>query len=62
MTRCFVDGRETPSGMGGGLDRRRGPERARGGTAQHATEVHQHEDSPELRDGIRSSMQEGQAN
>lgn len=64
MTRYFVDCRETPSEMNCSVTiAADDPEELEEAAAQHMTEVHQHDDSPDLREEIRSSMEEheGQA-
>lgn len=64
MTRYFVDCRETPSEANCTVSiAADDPDELEEAAVQHMASVHEHEDNPELRDDIRSTMHEteGQA-
>jgi hypothetical protein len=58
MTRYFVDCREMPSESGCDLAMAGSEEHLVEAAAIHAITAHQHEDTPELREMIRSHMKE----
>jgi predicted small metal-binding protein len=58
MARYYVDCREMPSESNCDLAMAGSEEHLVEAAATHAVTVHQHEDTPELRDMIRQSMKE----
>jgi hypothetical protein len=58
MTRYYVDCREMPSESNCDLAMSGSEEHLVEAAVTHAVTAHQHEDSKELRDGIRASMKE----
>lgn len=58
MTRYYVDCREMPSESNCDLAMSGSEEHLVEAAVTHAVTAHGHEDTPELREGIRSSMKE----
>jgi predicted small metal-binding protein len=58
MTRYYVDCREMPSESNCDLAMAGSEEHLVEAAANHAMTAHGHEDTPELRDGIRAAMKE----
>jgi predicted small metal-binding protein len=58
MTRYYVDCRETPSEINCDLAMSGSEEHLVNAAVTHAMTAHGHEDTPELREGIRSAMKE----
>ena len=56
MGRCYIDCRELPSVSGCSLRMSGEPEELERAAVMHALDVHQENDSPELREMIRQSM------
>jgi hypothetical protein len=58
MARMYVDCRDMPSESGCDLAMSGSEEHLLNAAVTHAITVHGHEDTPELREGIRSMMRE----